>query len=143
MLTKDQLEDIFSRTRILDPPDEVFQIEDAVILTPENMIALAATRPFGPKRIILTAASDRSSALHEMIHQKGILNESLTARLTNVILRINKRMRPIRKVTFKQCTVGHDGCISEQKAFQDMGIAQIIGPDGVPLKITHFVRLDT
>ena len=142
MLTLEELEDIFSRTRIIKTPKEIFQIENAVIITPENAVAIAATRPFGDDRIILTALSDRSSPLHEGIHRRGVLSESLTARLTNWVLRFNKRAKRVRNVKFKQCKVGSAGCISEQHAFEAIGITEVQSTNGKPLEITHFVRLE-
>lgn len=142
MLTKEQLEDIFSRTRIIKTPKEIFQIENAVIITPENAIAIAATKPFGDDRIILTALSDRSSPLHEGIHRRGILSESLTARLTNIVLRFNKRAKRIRNVKFKECKVGTAGCISEKQAYEAIGITSVRSVNDKPLEITHFVRID-
>lgn len=140
MITREQVEDIFSRTRFLPVPKEVLIFSDSAIATPTGQLALAATKPFGADRIILTQISDETSPVHEAIHRFGILNERLTARLTSIATPLILRRRPIRTVKYKECTAGHPGCINEKTALQEAGVKSVLG-EGFPT-VRHLILIE-
>lgn len=140
MISKDEIEQIFDRTYVLQPPKEILIFSDSAIATPTGQLALAATKPFGRDRIILTQLSDASSPVHEMIHRTGILNERITAFLTTLATPRILRRRPHRKVRYQECTVGMDGCITEQQAFHEAGVKSVLGP-GMPA-VKHLILIE-
>jgi hypothetical protein len=140
LISTQEIEDIYSRTRFLKPPSEILIFSDSAIATSDGHLALAATKPFAKDTVILTQISNETSPIHESIHRRGIINERLTAILTRVATPLVMRRRPLRKVKYQECTVGCQGCMTERQAFQEAGVKSVLG-EGMPV-VKHLILLE-
>lgn len=141
MLSKQDIENFYSRATFLPIPKEIMFFPDSVIATKSGGLALAATKPFGPSRIILTQMSDLTSLAHESIHRMGVLNERITAFLTPFVTRRIMNKPPMREIRYSECTVGgHNSCMTEHQAFQAAGIKSVLG-EGMPV-VKHLILIE-
>lgn len=151
-LTREEIQDLYSRIPVLAPPPHIYELANAEIgaerlyqavhslnatvrRLDQERLRILGMQVYGTQFITVSGDSGASTVVHEAVHWMGIRNEALTRAVTTGLLaraRFNVGINR-RPVEYAEVPVG-DG---ERDSF--LASMHLSNPSGQPVQLVHLV----